>query len=89
MDVAVVGAGGAGANVLIQLARQRRPNVAPPSVAIVDPVRRAGRDRTWCFWDGGMSAVDAAIHREWRSVLLVDRRTEPGTGSTWIRCGTS
>jgi lycopene beta-cyclase len=72
VDVAVVGAGGAGSSVLIQLARQRRPHADPPTVAIVDPVHRAGRDRTWCFWDAGVSAVDAAIHREWRSVLLVD-----------------
>jgi lycopene beta-cyclase len=72
VDVAVVGAGGAGANVLIQLARQRRPDLDALTVAIVDPVRRAGRDRTWCFWDAGTSAVDAAIHREWRSVLFVD-----------------
>jgi lycopene beta-cyclase len=72
VDVAVVGAGGAGAGLLIQLARQRRPDADLPTVAIVDPVHRAGRDRTWCFWDAGTSAVDAAIHRQWRSVLLVD-----------------
>jgi lycopene beta-cyclase len=72
VDVAVVGAGGAGANVLIQLAQQRKPGVDPPLVAIIDPVRRVGRDRTWCFWDAGTSAVDAAIHREWRTVLLAD-----------------
>jgi lycopene beta-cyclase len=72
VDVAIVGAGGAGACVLLQLAQQRRPGVDPPTVAIVDPVHRAGRDRTWCFWDAGNSAVDAAIHREWRTVLLVD-----------------
>jgi len=76
VDVAVVGAGGAGAGVLIQLAqqlaRQERPVGDPPTVAIVDPVHRTGRDRTWCFWDAGTSAVDAAVHRQWRTVLLVD-----------------
>jgi lycopene beta-cyclase len=74
VDVAVVGAGGAGAGVLVQLAqRQRqRPDAEPLTVAVVDPVHRTGRDRTWCFWDAGSSPVDAAIHRQWREVLLVD-----------------
>jgi lycopene beta-cyclase len=38
----------------------------------VDPERKAGRDRTWCFWDDGASAVDAAVHRAWGSALVVD-----------------
>jgi lycopene beta-cyclase len=74
VDVAIVGAGGAGAGVLVQLAQQRTPAVDPPTVAVVDPVHRTGRDRTWCFWDDGASAVEAAIHRRWTSVLLVDER---------------
>jgi lycopene beta-cyclase len=76
VDVAVVGAGGAGATVLVQLARRlaRQAGLGDhhPTVAIVDPVHRTGRDRTWCFWDAGAGAVDAAIHRQWRTVLLVD-----------------
>ena len=72
VDVAIVGAGGAGATVLIQLAARRRPDAAPLTVAVVDPVHRTGRDRTWCFWDAGSSPVEAAVHRRWGSVLLVD-----------------
>ena len=72
VDVAIVGAGGAGAAVLVHLAQQRRPGVDPPTIAVVDPVHRSGRDRTWCFWDAGANAVDAAVHRQWRHVLLVD-----------------
>jgi lycopene beta-cyclase len=72
VDVAIVGAGGAGASVLIHLARQLRPGARPPSVAVIDPVHRTGRDRTWCFWDDGAGALDAAIHRAWTSMLLVD-----------------
>ena len=67
-----MGAGGAGVGVLVQLAQRRRPDAEPLTVAVVDPVHRAGRDRTWCFWDAGSSPVDAAIHRQWRTVLLVD-----------------
>ena len=72
MDVAVVGAGGAGGSVLVQLARLLPPGREPPSVAVVDPERKAGRDRTWCFWDQGSSAVDAAVHRAWGNALIVD-----------------
>jgi lycopene beta-cyclase len=74
VDVAVVGAGGAGGAVLVHLARLLAPGREPPSVAVVDPERKAGRDRTWCFWDEGSSAVDAAVHRAWSTALLV----EPG-----------
>jgi len=72
VDVAVVGAGGAGGSVLVQLARRLTPGREPPTVAVVDPERKAGRDRTWCFWDEGSSAVDPAVHRAWGHALLVD-----------------
>ncbi|HYY09376.1 MAG TPA: lycopene cyclase family protein, partial [Kineosporiaceae bacterium] len=72
VDVAVVGAGGAGGAVLVQLARLLAPGREAPSVAVVDPVRRAGRDRTWCFWDAGSSSVEAAVHRSWDAALLVE-----------------
>ena len=72
VDVAVVGAGGAGGAALVQLARLLAPGREPLTVAVVDPERKAGRDRTWCFWDDGSSAVDAAVHRAWTSALLVE-----------------
>jgi lycopene beta-cyclase len=72
VDVAIVGAGGAGSSLLVHLARLLPEGAEPPSIAVVDPVRRAGRDRTWCFWDDGTSPVEGAIHRAWREVLLVD-----------------
>ena len=74
VDVAIVGAGGAGASVLIHLARLLRDageTSAPPRIAVIDPVHRATRDRTWCFWDDGASALDAIVHRCWTSILLV------------------
>ena len=72
VDVAVVGAGGAGGSVLVHLARLLAPGQEPPTIAVVDPQRKAGRDRTWCFWDEGSSAVDEAVHRSWNAALLVD-----------------
>jgi lycopene beta-cyclase len=74
VDLAVVGAGGAGLSLLVQLDRQLVGSADPPSVVLVDPVHRRGNDRTWCFWDGGTNDVEAAVHRAWNRVELVDAR---------------
>jgi lycopene beta-cyclase len=85
VDLAVVGAGGAGLSLLVQLDRQSRRHSDlqvsdrklpsnPPSVVLVDPVHRRGNDRTWCFWDAGTSDVEPAVHRAWSRVELVDAR---------------
>ena len=78
VDVALLGAGGAGLSVVValdRLVRQRRERGEPvrvPSVALVDPVVRAGTDRTWCFWDSPdgvvLDAVRPAVHKVWRRV---------------------
>jgi lycopene beta-cyclase len=78
VDVAVVGAGGAGLSLLHQLALRGPSGLR---VALVDPVRRLRDqpdDRTWCFWDDGASDVDAALARSWSRVLVAtaDSRTE-------------
>ena len=80
VDVALVGAGGAGLSVLTGLdrlvtaARAVGRDVAVPSIVLVDPVSHAGQDRTWCFWDdGGSSDVEACVHRAWRRVELRGR----------------
>ncbi len=74
VDLAILGAGGAGQSLLVALAaavaaggRNRRV----PSVVVVDPVRRRGDDRTWCFWDHGVSPVESAVTRSWDHLALV------------------
>jgi len=77
--VAVVGAGGAGLSLVVALdrllgdRRRTHPGAAAPSVLLVDPVHRAGADRTWSFWDDGHSPVEDAVHRSWRRVGVVGR----------------
>lgn len=76
VDVALVGAGGAGLSLLHQLCLRGPGRLR---VALVDPVDRLSTrpaDRTWCFWDDGRSDVDPAVHRSWQRVLVVgaDRR---------------
>lgn len=79
-DVAVLGGGGAGLSVVVAIdrlvaaARAAGRDPAVPRVVVVDPVRRSGDDRTWCFWDRGASPVEACVHRAWTSVEV--RRTD-------------
>jgi lycopene beta-cyclase len=87
-DVAVLGAGGAGLSVVVALdrlvraRRARGEDVTVPSVVLVDPVIRAGADRTWCFWDVPdgevLGAVEGAVHRQWRRVEVVGPDGEVG-----------
>ena len=74
VDVAIVGAGGAGLSLLHQLALS---GPAGLRVALVDPVDRLSEhpdDRTWCFWDDGFSDVDSALTQTWSRVQV----TAPG-----------
>jgi lycopene beta-cyclase len=76
VDVAIVGSGGAGSSLLLALDREltRRHaaghDVATPSVVVVDPVHRAADDRTWCFWDDGVHALESRLHRAWHQVAV-------------------
>ncbi len=81
VDVAIVGAGGAGLSLVAAIDRQFNAahlpsDVRPPSVVLIDPVHHRDEDRTWCFWDRGLSPVEAAVHRAWTQVLVVDPRGE-------------
>ncbi|MFN8074313.1 MAG: lycopene cyclase family protein [Kineosporiaceae bacterium] len=74
VDVAVLGGGPAGLGVVLALDALRAGGATVPTVALVDPVRRAGRDRTWCFWDAPDGAVsrlvDGAVRRRWRHAVV-------------------
>jgi lycopene beta-cyclase len=80
VDVAIVGAGGAGLSLLLALeAAARRRGVTAPTVAVIDPVHRAEADRTWCWWAGSAGsqpALDGVLplaRRTWSRMELVDR----------------
>jgi lycopene beta-cyclase len=74
VDVAIVGAGGAGLSLLVELDRLSASTGRPaPSVALIDPVTRTGPDRTWCFWDTGPADLEPAVVRSWSRVALIDR----------------
>jgi lycopene beta-cyclase len=72
VDVAVVGAGGAGLSLVIALERAARQAGRPaPSIVVVDPVHRRQTDRTWCWW--ARAPVPPLVHRAWSRMELVDR----------------
>lgn len=78
VDVAIVGAGGAGLSLVAAIDRRLNSvdasrHTTRPSVVLLDPVHRREEDRTWCFWDDGSSPIEAAVHRTWNQVAVVGR----------------
>ncbi|MEV4728114.1 lycopene cyclase family protein, partial [Micromonospora humida] len=65
VDLAVVGGGGAGSLVLAALARHE---LAGLRVAVVDPVRKRGQDRTWAFWGVPGGDLEPMLSASWSRV---------------------
>ncbi|MEU8820518.1 lycopene cyclase family protein [Actinoplanes sp. NPDC048796] len=68
VDLVLVGGGGAASLVLAALGRERLPGVR---LAIVDPVRKRGQDRTWAFWGTPGTAFDQLLSASWDRVDVV------------------
>ena len=65
VDLAVVGGGGAGSLVLAALARHGLPGLR---IAVVDPVRKRGQDRTWAFWGTPGGDLEPMLSASWSRV---------------------
>ncbi|SCG36574.1 lycopene cyclase family protein [Micromonospora coxensis] len=65
VDLAVVGGGGAGSLVLAALDRY---DLRGLRVAVVDPVRKRGQDRTWAFWGTPDADLEPLLSASWRRV---------------------
>ncbi|WP_250036488.1 lycopene cyclase family protein [Paractinoplanes maris] len=68
VDLALVGGGGAASLVLAALGRRPLPGVR---VAIIDPVRKRGQDRTWAFWGTPGSVLDPLLSAGWDAVDVI------------------
>ncbi|XVU29806.1 lycopene cyclase family protein [Actinoplanes sp. CA-054009] len=68
VDLVLVGGGGAASLVLAALGRERLSGVR---LAIVDPVRKRGQDRTWAFWGTPGTALDPLLSAAWDRVDVV------------------
>ncbi|WP_229401651.1 lycopene cyclase family protein [Micromonospora okii] len=65
VDLALVGGGGAGSLVLAALDRH---GVRGLRVAVLDPVRKRGQDRTWAFWGRPGGDLDPLLSASWAQV---------------------
>ncbi|MFG1954414.1 lycopene cyclase family protein [Micromonospora sp. NPDC048830] len=65
VDLALVGGGGAASLVLAALHRR---GVRGVRVAVLDPVRRRGQDRTWAFWGRPGGDLEPVLSASWRRV---------------------
>jgi lycopene beta-cyclase len=65
VDLALVGGGGAASLVLAAL---DRCGVRGVRVAVFDPVRRCGQDRTWAFWGRPGGCLEPLLAASWRRV---------------------
>jgi lycopene beta-cyclase len=77
VDLVLVGGGGAASLVLAALDREGAKGLR---VAIVDPVRKRGQDRTWAFWGTSGTFLDPLLSASWDAVDVVTvdgRRTLP------------
>jgi lycopene beta-cyclase len=77
VDLALVGGGGGASLVLSAL---NRNNLSGVRVAIVDPVRKRGQDRTWAFWGAAGTFLDPLLSASWDAVDVITpsgRRTLP------------
>jgi lycopene beta-cyclase len=70
VDLALVGGGGAASLVLAALDRY---GVRDRRIAVVDPVRRRGQDRTWAFWGTPGGDLDPLLAAAWDRVEVVGR----------------
>ncbi|WP_374109336.1 lycopene cyclase family protein [Micromonospora sp. MH99] len=65
VDLALLGGGGAASLLLAALDRH---GVRDLRIAVVDPVRRRGQDRTWAFWGDPSADLDPLLSASWRQV---------------------
>ncbi|MEV0155221.1 lycopene cyclase family protein [Micromonospora sp. NPDC050686] len=68
VDLALVGGGGAGSLVLAALDRR---DVRGLRIAVLDPVRKRGQDRTWAFWGSPGTDLDPMLSASWSRVDVV------------------
>ncbi|MFC0007705.1 lycopene cyclase family protein [Micromonospora siamensis] len=67
-DLALVGGGGAGSLVLAALDRH---DLRGLRIAVLDPVRKSGQDRTWAFWGRPGTDLDPMLSASWSRVDVV------------------
>jgi len=67
-DYIIAGAGGAGLSLLHYL--MQSSFLAKKSILVIDKSFQKTNDRTWCFWDNGISAFENLVHHRWNTISI-------------------
>jgi len=62
-DYAIIGAGAAGLNLALAMARE--PFFSDKKILILDKEQKTDNDRTWCFWEIGSGTWDPILSHQW------------------------
>jgi lycopene beta-cyclase len=62
-DFILAGAGMAGLSLAYRLPKEKR-------ILLVDRADAARAQRTWCYWEAGEGAFEAAVHRRWDDIFV-------------------
>jgi len=67
-DYIIAGAGGAGLSLLHYL--MQSSSLATKSILVIDKSFQKTNDRTWCFWDIGISAFENLVKHRWDTISI-------------------
>lgn len=67
-DYIIAGAGGAGLSLLHYL--MHSTSLSLKSILVIDKSFNKTNDRTWCFWDRGISAFENLVHHRWNTISI-------------------
>ena len=67
-DYIIAGAGGAGLSLLHYL--MEAPSLSSKSILVIDKSFQKTNDRTWCFWDNGISAFENLVKNRWNTISI-------------------
>jgi len=62
-DYAIIGAGAAGLNLAMAMARE--PFFSDKKILLLDKEKKTDNDRTWCFWEIGSGTWDPILSHQW------------------------
>ncbi len=70
-DIIISGAGAAG--LLLAYALSCKKNLSKLKVLLIDPVKKKGNDRTWCFWTKESTPFDSILSKSWNQLEFVSQ----------------
>ncbi|MEQ9467604.1 MAG: lycopene cyclase family protein [Ekhidna sp.] len=71
-DYAIVGAGAAGLQLLLKMIAD--PFFNEKTILVLEPDTKDANDRTWCFWEKGVTLWDELSTHTWPRGLFINRK---------------